>query len=92
MLMIVVACSGSARKALPTEAGGVPVSSAKRNKVGSCARMNCSTPARKPGSRAASPDRMCLDAGDRQEARQQFRIGGDEAECVDGDRLGLLAH
>jgi hypothetical protein len=68
--------SGSARKALPTEAGGVPVSSAKRSKVGSWARMNCRTPARNPGSAAA---RRMADASMPVMARKRGRSSGSAA-------------
>ena len=38
------------------------------------------------------PYRVRLYAGNGQEARQKFGIGGNEAERVDGDCLCLLAH
>ena len=47
--------------------------------------MNCSTPGHEARLARGVPDRMRLDAGDRQEARQQRRIAGDEAERGDGD-------
>ena len=82
---------GRARNAAETCCGGMPDSSEKRISVGSCARMNCSTPARKPGSWAAW--RIdCASMPDIARKRgKQLRIGGDEAERPDRQRFGVLA-